>query len=301
MIIRPRKESEELLILRILNTRRCLGEDDKRHYLVCEKGFEGEEKFDLLLEKLQNENLTLNALLLEFNKSHFQIDTLIIFQRTIYLIDVKNYEGEYFFKTDGFYYANGKPMKDSLAQLKRCELLLSQLIQKYGFNYPIESYLIFINPEFTLYHAPENPQIILPTQINRFMNKLNMIPSKLTDRHLKLAKLLDSLHQDKNPFAANLAYDFDYLQKWFNCVSCNSFKLIAGRTKLICDTCGCEEEIELAILRCVEEIKLLFPDKRITTSCVFDWCGGIVSEKTIRRVLNSSFEMINKKRFAHYK
>lgn len=86
-----------------------------------------------------------------------------------------------------------------------------------------------------------------------------------------------------------------------NCSLCNSFSLTVGRSRLTCNTCGCVEEVEIALLRCVEELKILFPEKKITTSCLFEWCGGgIVSAKLIRRVLNKNFAIIGKNRFAHF-
>lgn len=261
MLKKPRTLSDEIKILRILKTKGSLTVEEKQHLYVLEKGYEGEVMFDALTEKLENENLILNDLLLESNHSTFQIDSLLVYQKTLYNIDVKYFEGDYVYRFDGFYSANGKPMKDILVQLKRSENLLSQLLQKYGLTIPIESYIVFINPEFTLYHAPENPQIILPTQVKRFMKKFHMIQSKLTDRHFKLADLLISLHQPKNPFVKLPAYNYNQLQKKLTCVSCNSFSLTVGKCKLTCDECGFVEEIESTIIRCVEELKLLFSGK----------------------------------------
>jgi len=301
MLIKPREIPAELAILRILNARMNLTEKEKLHYYILEKGYEGEVKFDSLTKNLQNEHLITNDLLLDYNYSTFQIDSLIHFQKSLYLIDVKNFEGDYIFKSDDFYNVAGKPTKDPLAQLKRCELLLSQLNHQYGYNFTIESYLVFINPEFTLYHAPENQQIILPTQVNRFIKKLNTIPSKLTDKHIKLAKHLVSLHQRDNPFTRLPSYNYDQLKKSLTCVTCNSFSLHVGRSKFTCNICSCVEEVESAVIRCVGELRILFSDKKITTRFVYEWCGGILSEKLIRRVLNENFTITSKYRFAHFK
>jgi hypothetical protein len=301
MLIRPREISAELAILRILYRKMKLTEKEKLHYYILEKGYEGEVKFDSLTKNLQSEHLITNDLLLNHNYSSFQIDSLIHFQKSIFLIDVKNFEGDYCFKSDGFYSATDKPIKDPLAQLKRCELLLSQLNQQYGYNFTIEPYLVFINPEFTLYHAPENQQIILPTQVNRFIKKLNTIPSKLTDQHIKLANLLVSLHQQDNPFTRLPTYNYDQLQKSLTCATCNSFSLEAGRTRLTCKICSAVEYVESTVMRCVGELRLLFPDKQITTRSVYEWCGGILPEKQIRRVLNENLSTMAKFRFTHYK
>nr|WP_263325471.1 nuclease-related domain-containing protein [Neobacillus sp. Marseille-Q6967] len=300
MLKKARTLSDEIVILRILNNRMLLTEEEKKHLYYLEKGFEGEVMFDKLTEKLESENLTLNDLLLEVNNSFFQIDSLLIYQKTLYLIDVKNYEGDFIYKSDGFYTINGKPLKDLLAQLKRCEFHLRQLLQKYGYNFPIEAYLVFINHEFTLYQAPENRQIILPTQVNSFMKKLNSIPSKLSDRHMKLADLLISLHQKENPYVRIRKYEYVEFQKGITCCSCDSFSLSIGRTKLTCNNCGYEEEVEIAIIRCVKEIRLLFPDRKITTNLVYDWCGGIVSKKMIRRILLKTYKINGHGKFSYY-
>jgi hypothetical protein len=51
MIIKPRSESLELIIFRILNQRMSLSPEQKNYYDNLEKGFEGEKQFDLFLEE----------------------------------------------------------------------------------------------------------------------------------------------------------------------------------------------------------------------------------------------------------
>ncbi|WP_231687892.1 nuclease-related domain-containing protein [Bacillus sp. FJAT-27251] len=89
MIIKERKESDELLTMRYLNTRKQLTEKDKSRYVKLEKGYEGEVQFDTLTENLSEERYILNDLLLEANNSHFQIDSTVVSQGTIYLLDLK--------------------------------------------------------------------------------------------------------------------------------------------------------------------------------------------------------------------
>jgi len=77
----------------------------------------------------------------------------------------------------------------------------------------VEASVIFINPEFTLYLAPMNLLITLPTQVNRFINDLNKTPSMLNDGHKKLAQKLISLHQTKNPFTILPKYIYEQQPK----------------------------------------------------------------------------------------
>ena len=169
---------------------------DKKHYSYLEKGYKGEEIFDQLTLKLQNDLYILNDLCLEQNESFFQIDTLIISQHTIYPYEIKNYEGDYRYELGNFYPKLSKDeISNPLHQLNRSKLLLRPLLKSLGFYLPIEGDVAFVNPNFTLYQAPLNEPIIHPTQLNSLMKKLNEIPSKLTNRHKMLADQLISLHQ----------------------------------------------------------------------------------------------------------
>ncbi|WHX99576.1 nuclease-related domain-containing protein [Neobacillus sp. DY30] len=297
MFKKSRALPPEVVILRILNERMELTEKDKQNLWNLEKGYEGEVKFDKLIQHL--ETLILNDLLLEVSDSLFQIDTLIIFQGKIYLIDIKNYEGEYFYE-GGVFKTNTKiEKKDPMLQLKRCQPLLRQLLQKYGYAIPIEAYLVFINPEFTLFQPSHNPQIILPTQVNSFIKKLSKLPPSLTGRDLKLADLLISLHITENPYTRLPKYDYDSLQKGLSCAKCHSFSLSVSRTILTCE-CGFKERVEPAVMRSVNELHILFPEIKITTNLVNEWCGAVASKKTIRRILKENFKAIGNTKDTYY-
>lgn len=145
------------------------------------KGYEGEVKFDQHTENLQEERFILNDLLLEVNNSYFQIDTLIISQGINYLIDIKNYEGWLLPGIGQALFGKNRPRKykNRINQLKRSETLFTQLLHNLKYTYLVESSVIFINPEFTLYQAPMDQPIIFPSQVNRFIDDLNQTPSQL--------------------------------------------------------------------------------------------------------------------------
>jgi hypothetical protein len=302
MAYKSRIESGELLILRILNRRMELTAEEHQKYLNLEKGFKGEVQFDLLTEKLQSECLILNDLLLVVSDSKFQIDTTIIFQDVIYLFEVKNYDGDFIYHPDKLERISGKDYKNPLDQLKRTKFLLGQLLKNLGFQIPIDGHVVFVNLEFTLYNAPPNEPIILPTRQNKFIKKLDMQPTHLTNRHKLLADKLVSLHRVESPYSRIRAYEYNQFRKGSTCLACYSFKVAvpAGARKVVCEKCGCEEGIESAVLRNVEEIKLLFPDKKITTTLVLEWCGGIVSHNTIKRILKRNFCSLGEKKYTYY-
>jgi hypothetical protein len=289
MVFKSRTEPRELKCLRSLNLRMDLSAKDAKHFYNLKKGFEGEARFDEFLATIPGNWLTLNDLGLESDHNYFQVDTSLLFQGITHLINVKNFEGDYYIDGSGQWFSGyDKLKKNPLEQLNRSENLFKQLLQELGYKFSVESYLVFINPEFHLYNAPRNLPAIFPTQLNRYKNKLLSIPSSIGERHNKLAQKLVSLHQPESPYARYPEYHDEKLKKGVICFRGDSFLTSFEKHKLVCDKCGYEEDVESAVLRSVDELLLLFPDRKITTNAVYDWCK-IIPKKTIRRILLKNF------------
>jgi hypothetical protein len=295
MLLKSRTESDELLKMRSLNNRMELSLEDKSHYFNLEKGYEGEVKFDRMAESLQEERYIINDLLLRVGNSYFQIDTTMISQEIIRLLDIKNFEGDFCLENDKFYSVKtGREYKNPIRQLQNSASQFRQLLQILKLHYLVEASVIFINPEFTLYNASRDLPIILPNQVNRFLKGINQTPSKLNDGQKKLAHRLISLHQIKNPFSLAPKYNYEQLQKNLFCKFCYSFLVTFQNHTLVCGKCGGHETVEEAILRNVREFQLLFPERKVTTSGIYEWCNIDLSKKTFRRVLNKNFTAFGK-------
>ncbi|MCM3767335.1 nuclease-related domain-containing protein [Neobacillus niacini] len=291
MLKKSRQIPKDLRKMRILNARMSLLEQDKRNYYAAEKGYEGEVRFDELTARIENQCYIINGLLLKLGSKYFQIDTVLIYQRKIYLIDVKNFEGEYIYEPKKLKTMAGKEIDDPLIQLQRCESLFRQLLQQYGLNFHIEAILVYINPDFTLYQAPPNDSVILPSKLKSFMKKLNTEFSTLTKGHENLANLLISLDLGDYPYSNYPAYTYEGLQKGIISSSSHKLSTFLRSNKIVCRDSGVEESVESAVLRSVEELMLLFPDLKVTTNLVFEWCGMIVPKKTIRQILLKNYQL----------
>ena len=302
MLLKRRTESDQLLAYRYVNPRKELTEKEAFYYLNLEKGYEGEVKFDQLTETLREDRYIINDLLFEVNNSYFQIDSLIISQRVIYLIDIKNYYGDFYLNSDKLYTVkNNREYKNPIDQLKRSTTLFNQLLKEHKHNYLVESFIIFINPEFTLYQVPIDQPIIFPTQINRFIDELNNTPSQLNIGHKNLAQDLLSLHIPKNPFATFPEYDYDHLQKGVYCKNCRSLLNVVKNKLFVCRNCGEMEKIEFTILRGIEEFRLLFPERKITTQNIYEWCNLDLHRKTFYRVLKKNYTAYGNTNNTYYK
>ncbi len=301
MIIKTREEPLELKLLRYLNNRMNLFDKEVNYLISLEKGYKGEEKYDEWLKKyLIGEWIVINDLLLNYNKNVFQIDSLLVSSKKIYLFNVKNYEGDFYVESDRWYSPSGSEIKDPLLQLNRSETLLRQFLVDLGIGTQIESLLIFINPEFHLYQAPLKLPAVFPSQLNRFMNKLNLSTSKLRFRDIEFAKRLVTFHREDDPYSRLPDYSFDKLKKGIICAGCNSFFGKCSYNTLVCSKCGFIEDVVSAVMRSVEEYQLLFPDKKITMNSIHEWCEVITSKKAIRRILKKEFRQLGHGSSAYY-
>jgi hypothetical protein len=279
-----------------------LDPSEKQYFLHLDKGFEGELQFDTWTEKLQSDCLILNDLLLKVNNTTFQIDSTIITADIIYLYEVKNLEGDYLYDVqhDKFYKMPQREIVNPLVQRARGESLLNQLLLKHGFKFPIESSVVFINKEFTLYNTPPDKPIIFSSQFKRYFREFNSKSPQLNKLHLLLAEKLASLHIKNSPYKQIPSYSYGQLQKGITCLKCKSFSIFIKKSKCVCEKCSHEEKISDAVLRAVSEFKLLFPEQKITTSIIYDWCQVVKSKRTIISILSQNFKVAGKHRGTHY-
>lgn len=300
-VIHARFESKELKMLRSLNLRMKLNSKDSNYFSYLEKGFEGEKNFDRLLEShLSNDWLAVNDLLLEYNNKRFQIDSLLKSRNTFHLYDVKNFDGDYVIKNGKWYSAAGNEIDDPVEQLRKCESRLRRLLLSLGITSPIESNLVFMNPQFYLYQAPLGLPIIFLPQLPRHISNLQKKSGKLNQSDFKLAEKLVSLNITNVKFPGCPEYSYEKLEKGVACIFGHSFMKMYNKETLICPQCEQKESLESAVLRSVEELLMLFPNCKITTVGIHDWCEVIPSLKTIRRILMNNCIHQGSSKSAHF-
>ncbi|MGX1194852.1 nuclease-related domain-containing protein [Metabacillus sp. SLBN-84] len=294
------KENRELLVYRSLNARSMLDEEALNQLRNLEKGFEGEKYFEQWLIEKGGDGIVLSDLLFEISGSFVQIDSLFIKPDKMYVFNVKNSEGDYFAEEERWSTPAKKEMKNPLLQLKRSEALLTRLLQDQSIKFPLEPFVVFVNHRFHLYNAPMDQPIIYHPQLNRFAEKLNHKPGRLTGFHDMLAKKLLDSHVEEYPFLKLPGYGFEGLEKGIICPKCLLLYTLFNNRNFICSNCKTTEPLLPAVLRAIGEFRLLFPEKRITTDQIHEWCKLVLSKKTIRKILYAHFEHIGRGRSSHF-
>lgn len=298
---KPRK-SKELLVLQSLHPRMNLSLEEKQHFENLEKGYQGEIAFYHQLKEYPfKHQLILYDLLLISNKTEFQVDSLLVRKNKIYLLEIKNFEGDFYIQQDKWYVAsNGKEIRNPLLQLKRSEFLLQHLLQQWGYNVSIEPYIIFINPEFTLYQAPLHQPFIFRSQLNRFFKKLQASDLATTQKEKALTAKLVANHREHSSNERLPQYEYEQLEKGMVCSCCSGMLTYLNYKMTLCKKCGRQENLEAALMRNVREFHLLFPERKITLNAIYDWCKIISSKKTVRRILKNNLTLIPRKKYSYY-
>lgn len=292
----------EFIILQILTNRMELSDRELYKMEILRRGYEGERLFSVLLKKeLRSKCIILYDLLLEWNGTEFQIDCLLIFQQTIYLLEIKNMVGDFIVEKKKWYAVkSNKEIRNPLHQLERTEILFKQFLQANDLPLPIKSFVLFVGDHFTLYQAPLVQSIVFPTQLQRFVHSLNEIPDHMSAYNSNISNVLTKKHLSKSSLEKYPNYEFKQLRKGITCPSCNSFLLKKDSKNLHCNECGLIVSNHSALSRAVNEFQTLFLNEKIMTPTLHDWCGGMFSERMIRRNLGMLFNVVNKGRSTYF-
>lgn len=293
--------TREHRILESLDIRLGLPRENTRQLARLRKGHEGEMRFrDFLKADLRSDCVVLYDLSFESNDSAFQIDCLIVQQREIWHLEVKNFEGDYKLQDNSFYsYALDKRVQNPVGQLERGNVLLNQVLQANGYQFPVKSRVVFVNPRFMLFQCDRPSNIIHPPQLPQFISSLNHNPSQLTSAHFKMVRKLMSALKRESDSSELPAYTFSGLAKGIRCLECRGFLGVSGK-RLVCDGCGFSESRESGVMRNIAEFDLLFPGEKITTRRMAEWCGGVVNMYALRTILTRFMFPVGRSRHIHY-
>ena len=302
LVLKSREKSSQLKGYESLNSRLSLSKDELSKYNHLKTGLEGEITFDKLVQtRLNKDILILNDLLLSVNGSSIQIDSLILMNNSVYIFEIKNYKGEYRYESGKYISKRGYTIVSPNNQLERTATLFAQLMKSWNYSVNVVKYLVFINPEFTLYRVESDDSVCLPTQINELLRKLG---DQEVSRNPKLRQLANRLlenHKQNVPFELNLpTYAWEDLLKGPTCTHCRSFTLTYSQRSCVCKACGMKTDRLNNIIGNVEEMKLLFPEMKITTKSVSQWLNGALPAKSIRRALNTHYKKQGKSQGVYY-
>ena len=292
-----------LLHYEIVNSRKDLSPQERQAFEQIKKGFMGEKKLAHLLANSTYENLlAIFGSLFDLGDSEVQIDCMLLTRDRIFLLEVKNYSGDYCLENGNLHlFPNKTQVHNPLSQFERSELLMKRLLKDMRIHYDLQSYVIFINSSFLLYgSSPQLPMIFYP-QLKRFLQKLNANARPLTDKEVKLAEVLRNRQKERSIYERLANYELAQLKRGVLCPKCSTKLRRTGRRRFTCLACACDWDAEDVILHAVAQYHFLFPEEPISTLKMVDWCGGGFAPSFMRELLRKHLNVVRQRnRFYYY-
>lgn len=235
------------------------------------------------------------------NRQTFQIDTLVLSDTEAFVYEVKNFQGEYVYnEKELVHYSHQSVILNPLTQLNRTVTLLKILLQKNNITKEVCGKVVFINPSFVLYNAPPSKEILLPQQLDKHITQLNSRLPFLSSTTKSLSEKLLKWHKVDERFIKVPDYSFDEMTKQVNCLKCSSKMVRQSLRKSVCSRCDFSALNEWLIQYEIEACVLLFPEKKVTTKLINDWCGRFFSAQNIYLVLKRKYVQAGSKKGNFY-
>lgn len=291
---------QQLRFLNALHARKELSSGQLHHLQSMKKGADGEIRWTTLLNELPDDIPILYDLNLEINQTVFQIDALCILQNKMVIFEIKNYRGNYSIVDNQWFSPTKKEMKDPLLQIKRNETLIHQFLKKHQLPIPFDYHLIFVHPEFVLYGATPNQNVIFPGQIPAFLDTFKNQTISPTGLHTKVIDTLLTNHKSKLTMLVKPEYHYEELAKGVFCSGCCGRMMRISKKSFKCPHCSQIIVLKKVVLEMIKQYKLLFPQRKIKKSTIYDWCGKEISGDSILRVLQQNYTEKGKSRGVYY-
>src|SRR5690625_3725187 len=152
-----------------------------------------------------------------------------------------------------------------------------------------------------IYEATPRLPMIFPAQVRRFLQKINANVPVPTENTMSLLQRLGGKRKERSSFERLPEYDLSQLRRGVFCEYCFAELLRLGRQRFVCSQCSKDFHIDDLVLFAIAQFHLLFPQDRITTKRIVDWCGGVFSKNGIRRILSNHLNVVVKGSHTHYK
>lgn len=256
MIVKPRKFSIAIRKLKAIQGR--LLQSHPKYELISENiakrmaGYNGEQSLDYHLSFLDEKTFQIiHDVRLFDGKHYFQIDTLILSRKLIYLVEVKNITGTLFFDNQFHQLIRTQnntkeAFPDPLLQIERQCNQLNKWLKLHKFkNLQIVDLVVISSPRTILETFPNNEKIHqkvihsakLPFKIKYFEESQEK--NLLTENQLnKLSKHIIEKHTPGNTdFLAVYNISGDELQKGVICSQCTKLPMDIVRGRWVCKYC----------------------------------------------------------------
>lgn len=265
------------------------------HFKRIEAGFFGEEKFNQYLTKFGLEHWTILRNKWLKNDSHFECDFILITRHAIYVFEIKNYFGKFFYK-NGQSYSRGRAITyNPINQARNVRLHLQNIMG----SYTVKGALVFIGEhnQVCIKDALDDIAILETNEVYEFIQQIKREEQEYRGRYLNPQDILTHLQKfEIDPPYQPKPYTKEEMEKarsGIYCANCQQ-KVQVTRADYIKCSCGLHESKEEAVIRTACEYGVLTYGEDFTISDIRAFVGNQASITYLRKILTKHFEFTNK-------
>ena len=295
-----RKQSRTLQYLSILNTRTNLTASEERNLRVLKKGYQAEREFDDLTKLVfKRSDLILDDLTLKYGESIVQIDKLLAVKDVLYLIDIKNYSGQYTFQ-NGSWFRNNRVLSHSIfGQIDRARDILLCILQDKKIQMSVKSVIIFWDPNASIsIQGPTNHIIKYYTDVTFWLKHLSLLASEVENKTAWKEAVSSFQIPDSFPH-----YEFDSERSMtigICCPECQNFNWDEHRFFLQCQKCDYAEAKEMAYVRTICDWGVIFFKDDLQNRLLFEFFGNNCQKHYLKIMLHKHFTPASSTLRYHY-
>ena len=290
------KKLEQLLICG--NREALLSKEMEKEFYNLEQGFRGENEQLEWFKKYGSEHWHYVSNYWFNHGKLMEADMLVISEQEWLVIEVKNYHGLFEYK-DRECYINGRLMSDDqVAKMNHRLNRIRHIAAEVSSEIKVVGAMVFINEHSDVRLENGNEfDVVMRNQLQRFIRKFRErndypLSNQKFDRVFRILKK----HQATSPFVPKSLplESFAELRKGITCKACGSFETQSKYKSIKCRSCLTTEHKHEAALRTAYQLRYMYYDhpEMLTRRNIYEFCGKLISERTISRALTSRYKII---------
>ena len=277
-------------------------------YHNLEAGNQGEEFVLDMLEKFGCKHwIVLRNLWLD-HYGIYENDIVLLTSHAIYILEVKNYEGEFEYKNSRCY-MNGRKLKENcIHQAEKAWMNLREICHSIDQSIHIKGALLFVGEhnEVVIQSEVDGIEIVTRNTLRKFIQSIKKEEEFHHYSSLNTQKFLSHFERNEvlNPFGPLKSYLPEEVLKekhGIYCKECGNYDTQLTRKFLKCSN-GHVELRDSAILRTINEFEvLIFMNQHMTRTDLMKFMDNKVSKSSLINLLNKHFIRIHNGRHTKYK
>ncbi|WP_414043314.1 nuclease-related domain-containing protein [Macrococcus sp. EM39E] len=295
MFIKIAAKPPQLVYLEEVHGRTHMTETDRRKYYNLKIGYEGEKKvYDYLNQFKQG--VCIWDVRLDIS-GEIQYDFFVIVNGIIFVLEIKNYYGNYTYKDGNLKSESGFVSRDVFSQSSNERDKFEAFCFEHNIHFKIVNEVVFVNENFKVINNVEGIKFHNMIAIENLAKY--MCSFEITDEDIAIAELIIKHHIEKSKNEQKDYYPYDKMTRGLKCPECHRFLKVerSAKRQIVC-SCGHKMSKTEAICEAFEKIEMLKRDS-VTATEVCEWVD--ISTTRIRKVLNEYCYKIGENKGRKYK